>query len=138
MAQNIDGRKHKSAAFSVMIVDPDWEGARQLAGYLAGAQIAIVGSTAEAERALQQRVPDLILTELNVPGDDGVRFVHDIHHNLRTRHVLLMVVTKRSAIQDKIAALQAGADDYLVKPVDAQVFVSHVRAVSRFRQVIKR
>jgi DNA-binding response OmpR family regulator len=52
--------------------------------------------------------------------------------------VLLMVLTRRSGIQDKIAALQAGADDYLVKPVEPQLFVSHVRAVSRFRQVLKR
>ncbi len=138
MVPNTDGRMRRTAVLSVMIVDPDWESARQFAGYLASAQVMIVGSVAEAERVLQQRVPDLILTELDLPDNDGVRFVRAIHHSARTRHVLLVVVTRRDAIQEKIAALQAGADDFLVKPVDAQQFIAHVRAVSRFRQVLKR
>jgi DNA-binding response OmpR family regulator len=138
MTQSGDGRARRSAALSVVIVDPDWEGARLLAGHLAGAQIVIVGSSAEAGRALQLRMPDLIVTELDLPDDDGVRLVREIHRDMRTHHVLLMVVTRRGSIQDKIAALQAGADDYLVKPVDPRQFVAHVRAVSRFRQVLKR
>ncbi len=138
MSQSMDGQARRRNALTVMFVDPDWEGARGLAQHLSWAQTAIVGSTAEAEQTLRVRLPDLIVTELDLPDNDGVRFLRALHEDLRTRHVLLMVLTRRSGIQDKIAALQAGADDYLVKPVEPQMFVSHVRAVSRFRQVLKR
>jgi DNA-binding response OmpR family regulator len=52
------------------------------------------------------------------------------------RHVLLMVVTNRSGVRDKINAFQAGADDYLVKPLDPTVFALRVQLLSRFRKVI--
>jgi DNA-binding response OmpR family regulator len=119
-----------------MMIDPDGDGARLLAGQLPGAQTLIVGSSAEAIYALNARMPDLIVTELDLPDDDGVRLVREIHNDVRTRHVLLVVVTRRNAIRDKIAALQAGADDYLVKPVEPQQFAIHIRAVSRFRRTL--
>lgn len=136
MRHDTNARARRIAPLSVMMIDPDGDGARLLAGSLAGAQIMIVGSIAEAIQALNIRLPDLIVTELDLPDDDGVRFVREIHNNLRTRHVLLVVVTRRNAIQDKIAALQAGADDYLVKPVEPQQFAMHIRAVSRFRRTL--
>jgi two-component system response regulator TctD len=52
------------------------------------------------------------------------------------RHVLLMVVTARSGVRDKINAFQAGADDYLVKPLDPAAFALRVQLLSRFRKVI--
>jgi DNA-binding response OmpR family regulator len=48
-----------------------------------------------------------------------------------------MAVTHRSLVGDKIAALQAGADDYLVKPVSPDQFDTHVQLISRFRRVIR-
>src|SRR5262249_1990899 len=124
------------ATLSVLMVDPDQENARALAGNLAGAQTMIVTTIAAAKYALKQRMPDLIVTELDLPDDDGVRFVREIHADAQTRHILLIVLTRRNAIRDKIAALQAGADDYLVKPVDPEQFVMHIRAVSRFRRIL--
>ncbi len=136
MRRNTDGRGRARAPLFVMMVDPDEERARLLAGYLAGAQIMIVGSIAGAIDALNQRVPDLIVTELDLPDADGVGFVRKIHDDERTRHILLVVLTRRNAIRDKIAALQAGADDYLVKPIDPEQFIMHIRAVSRFRRTL--
>jgi DNA-binding response OmpR family regulator len=136
MRHDTNGRALRSLPLSVMMIDPDGEGARRLARQLAGVQIMIVGSIAEAIQTLHVRMPDLIVTELDLPDDDGVRFVREVHNNVRTRHVLLVVVTRRNAIRDKIAALQAGADDYLVKPVEPQQFAMHIRAVSRFRRTL--
>lgn len=132
MPRNTSGR----AALRVMMVDPDEGHARLLANQLSGAQTMIVATSAAAKFALSRQPPDVIVTELDLPDGDGINLVRDIHGDPQTRHILLIVVTRRNAIRDKIAALQAGADDYLVKPVYPDQFVMHVRAVSRFRRIL--
>jgi two-component system, OmpR family, KDP operon response regulator KdpE len=125
-------------AWTVLIVDPDVEGARRLAVSLAPNIVAIVGSARAAFEAIQSRIPDLIVTELDLPDMPGAEFILRIHSTPATHNVLLLVATRRTAVSDKIAAFQAGADDYLVKPLTPQQFVAHAQLVSRFLQVIGR
>jgi DNA-binding response OmpR family regulator len=122
---------------TVLLVDPDREGARPLATALTRAyDVAVVGSARDALRSIEVRRPDLIVTELDLPDATGVELIEHIHMTPATHHVLLLVVTGRRSVRDKIAAFQAGADDYLVKPVDPREFVQHVQLLSRFRKVI--
>lgn len=124
--------------WTVLIVDPDIEGARRLAAALAPNLIAIVDSARAAYEAIQVKPPDLIVTELDLPDIPGVEFIARIHSAPATRSVLVLVATRRASVGDKIMAFQAGADDYLVKPLDPQEFVTHAQLVSRFLQVIGR
>ncbi|MGH8324697.1 MAG: DNA-binding response regulator, partial [Steroidobacteraceae bacterium] len=55
-----------------------------------------------------------------------------LHRTPALRRLLVMVVTSRAAVADKIAAFQAGADDYLVKPVDPEFFALRVRLLMGF------
>src|SRR5579883_215959 len=66
----------------------------------------------------------------------AVAIVPSVHATPAMRHVLLMVVTARTGVRDKINAFQSGADDYLVKPLDPAVFALRVQLLSRFRKVI--
>lgn len=126
-------------SISVLIIEPDRATAEQLASAVHPyASVAIVTSAHEALAALQSASPDLIISELNLPDADGIDFIARVHSTPRTRDVLLMVVTQRAGVRDKIAAFQAGADDYLVKPVDMQQFTTHLLLVSRFRPVLRR
>ncbi|HEX9057124.1 MAG TPA: response regulator [Ktedonobacterales bacterium] len=123
----------------VLIVDPDQDSARRLAGALRQTDgVSLAGSAREALAIIQQRTPDLIVSELDLPDATGVELITRIHNAPTTRHVLLLVATARRSVGDKIAAFQAGADDYLVKPVDPQQFAHHVEMLSRFQQVIGR
>jgi DNA-binding response OmpR family regulator len=124
--------------WAVLIVDPDIEGGRRLAAALAPNATAVVGSARAALDAIRARIPDLIVTELNLPDMPGIDFIARVHDVPATHNVLLLVATQRGSVRDKIAAFQAGADDYLVKPVDAQQFIAHVQLVSRFLQVLGR
>jgi DNA-binding response OmpR family regulator len=130
------GRKERR--WTVLIVDPDQEAGRRLASALAPNITAVVGSARAALEAMRFRMPDLIVTELDLPDVSGIEFIARIHGTPETRHVLLLVATRRTAVRDKVAAFQAGADDYLVKPLNPQQFVDHVQLVSRFIQVIGR
>jgi DNA-binding response OmpR family regulator len=132
------GRERKQRRWTILIVDPDQEAGRRLAESLAPNLVAVVGSAHAALDAMRFRLPDLIVTELDLPDVSGIEFIARIHAAPATRHVLLLVATKRTSVRDKVAAFQAGADDYLVKPLNPQQFVDHVQLVSRFIQVIGR
>jgi DNA-binding response OmpR family regulator len=108
--------------------------AQQLARALpASALVAFAQSAGAAQQAISLRRPDLVVTELDLPDLLGVDFITRLQNTPATHHVLVMVVTARRAVHDKIAALRAGADDYIVAPVAPDNFALHVQLLSRFR-----
>lgn len=122
---------------AVLFVDPNLDAAERLALPLrAHCAVAIVPTAQAALAAMRVRMPNVVVTEMDLPDANGIEFLTTVHNSPATHNVLLMVVTGRSSVRDKIAAFQAGADDYLVKPVDPQQFETHIYLVSRFRSVI--
>lgn len=121
----------------ILIVDADTQGSQILADALGrGHSVTIVGSVAAAREAIDRRMPTLVVTELDLPDASGMTLISMLHSRPATSNVLLMVLSHRSSVQDKIAALQAGADDYVVKPIDPRQFANHVRQLSHFVQVL--
>ena len=86
---------------------------------------------AQAEAAAANGVYDLVLLDLGLPRRDGLAVLR----NLRAKHneVPVLVITARDAVADRVAGLDAGADDYLVKPFDFDELAARVRAVLRRR-----
>src|SRR5450755_3933713 len=76
------------------------------------------------------RKPDLIILDLGLPDGDGVDFLRDLRGWSK---VPVIVLSARVSEQDKIAALDAGADDYLTKPFGVGELLARVRATSRRR-----
>ncbi len=76
------------------------------------------------------RKPDLIILDLGLPDGDGVEFLHDLRGWSK---VPVIVLSARVSEQDKIEALDAGADDYLTKPFGVGELLARVRAASRRR-----
>lgn len=83
----------------------------------------------EADDALRQYAYDLVILDLGLPRLDGL----DILRRLRARGspVPVLVLTARDALQDRVTGLDAGADDYLVKPFDLPELEARVRALLR-------
>lgn len=132
------GNQYSRPALAVLIIDPDLESAERLARAInARCAVAVTPNAQAGLAAMRVKMPDLIVTELDLPDIGGIDFIKSVHNTPATRNVLLMVVTSRATIRDKIAAFQAGADDFLVKPVEAQLFEIHVQLLSRFRQTIQ-
>ncbi|HZX31196.1 MAG TPA: two-component system response regulator KdpE [Rhodocyclaceae bacterium] len=76
------------------------------------------------------RQPDLILLDLGLPDGDGIDFIRDLR---AWSEIPVIVLSARSAEADKVAALDAGADDYLTKPFGAAELLARVRAHLRRR-----
>ena len=81
--------------------------------------------------AIKKRVPELIILDVMLPGEDGLEILKRIRFNALTRSVPVIMATARGEEYDKITGLDSGADDYLVKPFGMMEMVSRVRAVLR-------
>ena len=73
---------------------------------------------------------------MRVPDINGADFLAQLRGHPATHHILLMVVTSTRSLQDKVRAFQAGADDFLVKPIEPATFLAHFLSVIRFRQIV--
>ena len=81
--------------------------------------------------AIAKRVPELIILDVMLPGEDGLEILKRIRFSALTRSVPVIMATARGEEYDKITGLDSGADDYLVKPFGMMEMISRVRAVLR-------
>lgn len=85
------------------------------------------GGDAALESFRKER-PDLVLLDMNMPGMDGIEVCREIR---RSSEAAIIMLTVRSAERDKVAALDAGADDYVVKPFSIEELLARIRAALR-------
>jgi len=95
----------------------------------AGYTVDWVRDGAEAELALGHRVYDLTLLDLGLPRRDGAELLKGLRRDGSSLPV--MIITARDALDDRVAGLDLGADDYLVKPFDLDELLARARAVMR-------
>ena len=82
-------------------------------------------------QALQNEVPNLILLDIMLPGEDGVTILRRLRDNTLTSDIPVIMETAKGTEYDKVIGLDYGADDYLVKPFGMMEMVSRVKAVLR-------
>ena len=82
-----------------------------------------------ADTALRSQRYDLVLLDLGLPRRDGIEVLKALR--ARKDNTPVMVVTARDAVQERVAGLDAGADDYLLKPYDLDELLARIRALVR-------
>jgi two-component system, OmpR family, phosphate regulon response regulator OmpR len=114
----------------IVVVDDEPEICEMLADYLGHAGFAV--STAEdgvaMRRVLEERAADLVILDINMPGEDGLSLARYLRANAKVGIVML---TAAGEVVDRIVGLEMGADDYLAKPVDMRELLARIRAVLR-------
>ncbi|WP_271679139.1 phosphate regulon transcriptional regulator PhoB [Thermomonas mangrovi] len=89
------------------------------------------GDGREAQAAIAERVPDLILLDWMLPGSSGLELARRWRRESLTRDVPIIMLTARGEENDRVGGLEAGVDDYVVKPFSARELLARIRAVMR-------
>lgn len=89
------------------------------------------GDAREAQEAIAERVPDLILLDWMLPGTSGIELARRWRKDAITREVPIIMLTARGEENDRINGLDSGVDDYVVKPFSARELLARIRAVLR-------
>src|SRR5450631_604897 len=79
--------------------------------------------------------PDIVLLDVMMPGMDGFEVCRRIKSNPKTAHVPVVMVTALDQPSDRVAGLDAGADDFLTKPVSDLVLIARVRSLTRLKMM---
>lgn len=82
-------------------------------------------------KALAERLPELILLDIMLPGEDGLTILKKLRSNKKTKDIPVIMVTAKGTEYDKVSGLDAGADDYVTKPFGMMELVSRIKAVLR-------
>lgn len=117
--------------FNVLVVDDEASFRKVVRTALnaRGFSIEEAGSAEQALEALVQRLFNLVLLDINMPGMGGVEACRRVRSTMP--HVGIIMVTVRDSEQDMVQALEAGADDYITKPVRFGELIARLRAVIR-------
>jgi len=87
-----------------------------------------------AQEAIANKVPDLILLDWMLPGVSGIDYARRLRRDDLTRSVPVIMLTARGEENDKVGGLDAGVDDYVVKPFSARELIARIKAVLRRAQ----
>ena len=115
----------------IVVVEDNISVAKGICYYLqdAGHAVDMLHDGAQADAFLRDDGADMIVLDINLPGKDGLSILRDLRERGDPRPVLML--TAQAEITDKVAGLDAGADDYLIKPFEMVEFSARIRALLR-------
>ncbi len=121
----------------ILVVDDDLEITSFIKRGLAyeGYTIDTAGDGNEALTKARNREPDLVILDIMMPGIDGIEVSKRLRHG---SDVPILMLTAKGTVNDKVAGLESGADDYLVKPFAFDELLARVRALLRRHQLKER
>ena len=121
----------------VLVVDDGPANRELIEACLAGidCEVRPAGDGESALREIELRKPDLVLLDVQMPGMNGYEVCRRIKNDPRTRLIPVVMITSLDRTSDRVEALNAGADDYMSKPVERVELVARVRSALRLKSV---
>ena len=96
-----------------------------------GYQVCAFDDGSGLDEALREVIPDLLLLDIMLPGEDGLSILKRLRANAATKALPIIMVTARSTEIDMVKGLDQGADDYITKPFGVMELLSRVKALLR-------
>lgn len=120
---------------TILIVEDNEEIRHYLSSGLAELfNILEAGNGEEALELLKENEADIIITDVMMPGMDGIKLCKNVKQNLRTCHIPVIILSAKTDIKDQLEGLQVGADDYIPKPFSISVLTSKIQNMMRTRR----
>ena len=91
----------------------------------------VAHDSVSARRSIEEALPDAILLDWMLPGQSGLSLARQWRADIRTKNIPILMLTARGDEPDRVAGLDAGADDYIIKPFSTQELLARIRAVLR-------
>jgi CheY-like chemotaxis protein len=92
----------------------------------AGLRSAQASSAEEARLLIETLTPDIILMDIQLPGEDGLSLTRELKTSPTTAHIPIIALTAHAMQGDEVQALTAGCDAYVAKPIDTRTFATFV------------
>jgi len=114
----------------ILIIDDEPEIRNLVQRYLGreGFDVIGVGNGADMQDVLNRQLPDLVIMDIRLPGDDGVSLTRQLRS---TSRIPIIMLTSKKEVVDRVTGLASGADDYLTKPFDLRELLARVQALLR-------
>src|SRR5262249_50384610 len=121
----------------VLVVDDILSNVKLLEAKLAAEYFEVITAAngQQARARLESDKPDIVLLDVMMPGMDGFEVCRRIKTNARTAHIPIVMVTALDQPTDRVSGLDAGADDFLTKPVDDLALFSRVKSLVRLKMM---
>ena len=115
----------------ILLVDDSKTELHHVSGLLfsQGYSVRTAQNGEEALRRLEEQIPDLILMDVVMPGQNGFQLTRIITRDLRYSNVPVIMCTSKNQETDKVWGLRQGASDYIVKPVNPEELAAKIRAL---------
>lgn len=101
---------------------------------MSGYDVVTASDVQQAEAEVRRQTPDLILSDVRMPGKSGYEFCRDLKSDPATRLIPFVLITGLTDSSDKVRGIEAGADDFLNKPVLAEELKARVKSLLRVKE----
>jgi len=123
-------------AARILVVDDNASIAALMSQLLSmrGYEVVTAGDAQQAEAEVRRQAPDLILSDVRMPGKSGYELCRDLKENPATRLIPFVLITGLTDSSEKLHGIEAGADDFLNKPVLAEELTARVKSLLRMKE----
>lgn len=133
-----EGTEHTDVRSTMLLVEDNTELRTFLRSIFASEfRVVEAANGAEGLEKALSLVPDVIISDVMMPEKDGLQMMRELHDNMTTSHIPMVLLTAKTAIESMLEGLEYGADDYITKPFSATYLKARVRNILERRKKLQ-